>query len=80
LQAELCRSLKGTERQIALDNVVTYWEGMPKADSILNLLEIDIAPVITDYLDLFDGPIVVDIESDRVWPVPKMPSPSISVT
>ena len=67
------RALKGQELTIALENVGTYWEGMPKAEAILSLTMYEAAPSAIDFLGLFSGPVDINFESERVWPIPRMP-------
>lgn len=67
-----CRSLRGQELQVALESIGSYWQSMPKPDSVLSLVSFDAAPTIPEYLRIFHGPVDVDLESDRVWPMPQM--------
>lgn len=68
------KSLRGPELQTALGHISTYWEGMPKADKVLCLLQCDFAPTMQAYLDMFTAPINLDLESERIWPVPRLPA------
>lgn len=68
------KALKGAELQTALGHISTYWEGMPKADRVMCLLECQFAPSIQAYLDMFTAPIALDLESERVWPIPRLPA------
>eukprot|EP00892_Ulva_mutabilis_P011887 jgi/Ulvmu1/9070/UM005_0165.1 len=68
------KSLKGPELQTALDHISTYWEGMPRADKVLCLLEFNDAPTISAYLDMFTAPLSLDLDSERVWPIPRLPA------
>lgn len=70
----LCRSLKAQELQVALENIATYWEGMPKADNVLGLLNSDMVVPVSAYLELFDTPVDLDLDSEKVWPVPRIPA------
>jgi hypothetical protein len=65
--------MKGQELKTALESIGTYWEGMPKAESILSLVPYEAAPSVSDFLGLFQGPVDVDFESERVWPMPQVP-------
>lgn len=58
---------------VALNNITTYWDGMPKVEQVLSLLTFVDAPLVTEFLDMFDGPVNIDLESERVWPMPRMP-------
>lgn len=69
-----CRSLKGQELQVALENITTYWEGMPKADNVLCLLASGMVVPVSAFLELFDTPVDLDLESEKVWPVPRLPA------
>lgn len=68
------KSLKGAELQTALGHISTYWEGMPKADRVMCLLDCQFAPYIQAYLDMFTAPVSLDLESERTWPVPRLPA------
>lgn len=68
------KALKGPELQTALGHVQTYWEGMPRADKVLCLLDCDVAPPLATYLDMFTAPVSLDLESERVWPAPRLPA------
>lgn len=65
--------MKAQELQVALENIATYWEGMPKAENVLCLLQSSMAVPVTTYLELFDMPVSLDLESEKVWPVPRVP-------
>jgi hypothetical protein len=71
-QLSLCRSLKGQELTVALENISKYWEGMPRVDAILSLTTFESAPTIPDFLGLFSGPVKIDLETERVWPIPRI--------
>ena len=58
---------------MALANIGTYWEGMPKAEQVLSLTAYDAAPTIDEFLGLFSGPLNLGLESERVWPIPQVP-------
>lgn len=51
----------------------TYWEGVPKAEAVLSLTVYEAAPTAGDFLALFSGPVNIDFDSERVWPIPRMP-------
>lgn len=67
------KSLKGQELQTALGHISTYWEGMPRADMVLCLLDCESAPSIDAYLEMFTEPVSLDLESERIWPAPRLP-------
>lgn len=69
-----CRSLNAQELQVALENISTYWEGMPKPENVLCLLDSDMVVPVSAYLELFDTPIDLDLDSEKVWPVPRLPA------
>jgi hypothetical protein len=61
--------LHGQELKVALESISTYWESMPTVDSVLSLVPFESAPNLDDFLRLFQGPVDVDLESERVWPM-----------
>lgn len=70
----LCRSLKAQELQVALENIATYWEGMPKAENVQSLYNSSMVVPVSAYLELFDTPVDLDLDSEKVWPVPRLPA------
>jgi hypothetical protein len=57
-----------------LENIATYWEGMPRAENVLCLLESSMVVPVSAYLELFDTPVDLDLDSEKVWPVPRLPA------
>ena len=58
---------------MALESIGTYWESLPKAENILSLVSYASAPTMDAFLTLFEGPVDIDQEGERVWPMPQMP-------
>jgi hypothetical protein len=61
IQSEIRRSLSSIEG---------ITEGLPAPEMLLTLTPADDAPTIAEYLDIFSGPINVDLDSESVWPIP----------
>lgn len=56
----------------ALDNLrQRYSEFLPSNDRIKKLCEMEGLTTLEEYLDLFDAPFDVPLESELVWPAPK---------
>ncbi len=49
----------------------SYHDDMPAPEVVLSLVPAEDAPTLEEYLDLFDAPINVDLDSERVWPMPE---------
>jgi len=67
------RELKGQGLKDVLEGIVTFWEAMPSVESALSLIACEDAPSVDEFLALFDGPVNIDLESERVWPMPTLP-------
>jgi hypothetical protein len=46
---------------------------MPKAENVLCLLQSSMVVPVATYIELFDTPLSLDLESEKVWPVPRVP-------
>jgi hypothetical protein len=45
---------------------------MPRVDAVLSLTTFESAPTIDDFLGLFSGAENIDLETERVWPIPRI--------
>lgn len=54
-------------RMASLD---AYVEGVPQPEVLLSLVPAEDAPTIHEYLEIFNGPVNVDLDSESVWPMP----------
>ncbi|KAG2496145.1 hypothetical protein HYH03_005747 [Edaphochlamys debaryana] len=57
-----------TRRKLA--SVESCLESVPAQELVLSLTPTEDAPTISEYLDIFDSPVNVDLESEQVWPMP----------
>lgn len=55
------------KRLYAMDS---YYDDIPAAEAVLSLCATEDAPLVEEFLDLFDAPINVDLDSEKVWPMP----------
>ena len=61
LQPEIKRRLASLESAV---------DGLPAPETVLSLTPAEDAPTLTEYLDIFNGSVNVDLDSDSVWPMP----------
>jgi len=47
-----------------------YSSFIPAADLVKAFCGFEKLPDLAEYMELFDSPVEVDLESDRTWPVP----------
>ncbi|GFR39639.1 hypothetical protein Agub_g105 [Astrephomene gubernaculifera] len=53
-----------------LNTVESSFEDVPAQELVLSLTPTEDAPTLAEYLDIFDSPVNVDLESEQVWPMP----------
>ncbi|PNW88650.1 hypothetical protein CHLRE_01g038750v5 [Chlamydomonas reinhardtii] len=58
------------ETRRKLSNVDASLEDVPAQELVLSLTPTEDAPTVAEYLDIFDAPVNVDLESEQVWPMP----------
>lgn len=46
------------------------FDDVPPQELVLSLAPTEDAPTVSEFLDIFDSPINVDLESEQVWPMP----------
>jgi hypothetical protein len=51
-----------------MSSLDSYAENIPAPEVILSLCPADDAPTLDEYLDIFNGPANVDLDSELVWP------------
>ncbi|KXZ55256.1 hypothetical protein GPECTOR_3g395 [Gonium pectorale] len=59
-----------SETKRKLNSVESSFEDVPAQELVLSLTPTEDAPTIAEYLDIFDSPVNVDLESEQVWPMP----------
>ena len=47
---------------------------MPKAENVQSLYDSSMVVPLSEYLELFDTPVDLDLDSEKVWPVPRLPA------
>ncbi|GIL91097.1 hypothetical protein Vretimale_9519 [Volvox reticuliferus] len=58
------------ETRRKLSSVDSSLEDVPAQEVVLSLAPTEDAPTVTEYLEIFDSPVNVDLESEQVWPMP----------
>lgn len=53
-----------------LTSLESYVDGTPAPEVLLSLTPAEDAPTMEEYLDIFNGPVNVDLDSESVWPMP----------
>mmetsp|Transcript_3901 Transcript_3901/g.8374 ORF Transcript_3901/g.8374 Transcript_3901/m.8374 type:complete len:240 (+) Transcript_3901:151-870(+) len=53
-----------------LSSFDSYFEDVPAPELLLSLTPAEDAPSLEEFLDIFDAPINVDLDSESVWPMP----------
>lgn len=68
--------LSGTETEgdlgTALSSLQSAYPDLPKADAVVSAAVTELAPTLAEFLELFDTPTEIDLESENVWPAPAM--------
>ncbi|KAG1654587.1 hypothetical protein FOA52_008734 [Chlamydomonas sp. UWO 241] len=60
-----------TEVRRRLESLESYMDmDVPAPEVLLSLTPAADAPTLAEYLDMFNGPVNVDFDSDMVWPMP----------
>jgi hypothetical protein len=59
-----------TEVHRRLESLESYMDFVPAPEVLLSLTPAADAPTLAEYLDMFNGPVNVDFDSDMVWPMP----------
>jgi len=58
-----------SELRKRLNAMDAFYEDMPAPEVVLSLVPADDAPSLDEYLELFDEPVNIDLDSERVWPM-----------
>eukprot|EP00798_Chlamydomonas_sp_ICE-L_P001595 gene1595-32983_t len=66
-------NLSESDVQRRLSAMESYYEDAPNPEVILSLVPSEEAPTMLEYLDIFDSPVNVDLDSEQVWPLPTAP-------
>lgn len=53
-----------------LQSLESHYENVPSQELLLSYGPTEDAPSVQEYLDIFDAPVNVDLESEQVWPMP----------
>ncbi|MEW5319878.1 MAG: hypothetical protein WDW38_010997 [Sanguina aurantia] len=53
-----------------LHSLEAFYEDVPSLELVLSMVASDEAPSIAEYLDIYDAPVNVDLDSELVWPMP----------
>jgi hypothetical protein len=59
-----------TEVRRRLESLESYMDVVPAPEVLLSLTPAEDAPTLAEYLDMFNGPVNIDFDSDMVWPMP----------
>lgn len=62
--------LSESELRKRLFSLESYHDEVPPPEQLLALTATEDAPTIEEFLELFDAPINVDLDSEKVWPMP----------
>ena len=54
----------------ALNNLAGAYPDLPRSTTLLVTLVTEGAPTLEEYLDIYDTPAEVDLDSENVWPLP----------
>mmetsp|Transcript_2170 Transcript_2170/g.7576 ORF Transcript_2170/g.7576 Transcript_2170/m.7576 type:complete len:252 (-) Transcript_2170:2771-3526(-) len=54
----------------ALDNLRSAYPDLTPMTTLLGILATEGAPTLTEFLDIYDSAVDVDLESEKVWPLP----------
>lgn len=46
------------------------FDDAPSTETLLSLVPAEDAPTLQEFLDIFDTPVNVDLDSEKVWPMP----------
>ncbi|GFH09799.1 uncharacterized protein HaLaN_05008, partial [Haematococcus lacustris] len=49
-----------------------YCEDLPAPELLMSLVPAEDAPTVEEFLDIFDAPVTVELDSEKVWPMPSM--------
>eukprot|EP00201_Polytomella_parva_P016612 CAMPEP_0175067436 /NCGR_PEP_ID=MMETSP0052_2-20121109/17099_1 /TAXON_ID=51329 ORGANISM="Polytomella parva, Strain SAG 63-3" /NCGR_SAMPLE_ID=MMETSP0052_2 /ASSEMBLY_ACC=CAM_ASM_000194 /LENGTH=164 /DNA_ID=CAMNT_0016334321 /DNA_START=57 /DNA_END=551 /DNA_ORIENTATION=+ len=66
----LLRSPDDLETQQLLATLESYIDEIPPLEVILSFCPTEDAPSLKEFLNIFTEPVNIDLESDRVWPMP----------
>ena len=58
------------ELAFGIEAVRSSLPDMPTVDSILGVVLSNVAPSLPEFLEIYDAPVDLDLESDNVWPMP----------
>jgi len=61
-EAELASSLKSLQ---------SFYTDLPTPENILAMASTEDCPTLDEFLEIFDEPVNVDLESEKVWPMPE---------
>ena len=66
------RSRRHPQEELAfgIEAVRTSLPDLPTVDSVVGVVMSHVAPTVSEFLDIFDSPVDIDLESDNVWPMP----------
>ncbi|KAF5836805.1 hypothetical protein DUNSADRAFT_5384 [Dunaliella salina] len=51
----------------------SFFDDVPAPELVLALVPAEDAPTLDEYLDIFDVPLSIDLDSEQVWPMPSHP-------
>jgi hypothetical protein len=58
------------EQRKQLSALASFHDDLPAPESLLSLVSAEDAPTLPEFLDIFDAPVNLDLDSERVWPMP----------
>ena len=58
------------ELAFGIEAVRTSLPDLPTVDAVVGVVQSHVAPTVPEFLDIFDSPVDIDLESDNVWPMP----------
>ena len=54
----------------ALENPRNSHPDLPQVFTVMTILDSDGAPSLSEFLDIFDAPVNIDLDDENVWPMP----------
>ncbi|KAJ9528607.1 hypothetical protein QJQ45_020415 [Haematococcus lacustris] len=65
-------ALHASELKRRLAAMDQYCEDLPAPELLMSLVPAEDAPTVEEFLDIFDAPVTVELDSEKVWPMPSM--------
>ena len=65
-------TLSGDELAKAVDSLNTAFPDLPTADAVVSAAVTTAPPTLNEFLEIYDTPTDIELESEQVWPAPPM--------